>query len=364
MNIGILFSYGISLKDWDQSGLIDREIEIYKKLSKYHKITFITFGTNDDLKFKSKLKSFKIVPVYKFIKKRNKYLNFLISFFIPILLKTHFKEIDILKCNQMWGSWIAVINKIIYKKNYILRCGYEMYQNELHGNNFIRKRLFFFISYFSYIFSKKIVVTTKDIKKFIVKHFYINSKKIIIIPNFINTAKFKSLSKKKTNDCLFIGRLSEEKNLFKIFGFLSGTKKRLFIIGDGKIKKRLIEYKKNLKINVSFLKNIKNNNLPRIYNRFKFFILMSKFEGNPKVLLEAMACGCICLVNKSQGIKGIIKNNYNGFFIKNKFDFINIIKKIENNKSIYLKISKNSQNFIKKNNSLEIITKEELKLYK
>ena len=91
---------------------------------------------------------------------------------------------------------------------------------------------------------------------------------------------------------------------------------------------------------------------------------MSKFEGNPKVLLEAMACGCVCLVNKSQGIKSIIKDNYNGFFIKNKLDFNYVIKKIEKNKSIYLRISKNSQNFIKRNNSLEIIIKKELKIYK
>ena len=172
----------------------------------------------------------------------------------------------------MWGSWIAVINKIIYKKNYILRCGYEMYQNELHRNNFIRKRLYFFISYISYIFSNKIVVTTQDIKKFIIEYFHISSAKIVVIPNFINTKKFKNLNQKKTNNCLFVGRLSEEKNLFKVFDFLNGTKKKLFIIGNGKIKTKLVEYKKNLKINVSFLKNIKNNNLPRVYNKFKFFL--------------------------------------------------------------------------------------------
>ena len=49
-----------------------------------------------------------------------------------------------------------------------------------------------------------------------------------------------------------------------------------------------------------------------------------------------MACGCVCLVNKSQGIKSIIKNNYNGFFIKNKLDFDYVIKKIEKNKKVHI----------------------------
>ena len=363
MHIGILFSYGISLNDWKKTGLIERELEIYKKLSKYHKITLITFGNKDDLKFKAKFKGFNIIPIYKFIKKRNKYVNFLISFFIPIILRKNFKEIDILKCNQMWGSWIAIVNKIFNKKEYIQRCGYEMYQNELHSDNFFKKKIYFFISYFGYLFSKKIIVTTKEIKYFIIKYFRINSVKIFVIPNYINTKKFRHLKCKKHNSYLFVGRLSEEKNLFKIFHFMSGSKKKLLVIGNGKLKKKLIELRKKLNIDVSFLNNIQNNKLVKIYNKFKFFILMSKYEGNPKVLLEAMSCGCICLVSRSQGISNIVKNNYNGFYIKDKLHFENLTNQIINNKKLILRISKNSQNFIKKNNSLETIIKKELKVY-
>ena len=364
MHIGILFSYGISLKDWKKTGLIDRELDIYKKLSKYHKITLITFGDKDDLRLKAKFKNFNIIPIYKFIKKRSKYANFFISFFIPIILRKKFKDIDILKCNQMWGSWIAVLNKFFNKKEYIQRCGYEMYQNELQSDNFLKKKIYFFISYFGYLFSKKIIVTTKEIKYFIIKYFRINSVKISIIPNYVNTKKFRYLKNKKYNNYLFVGRLSEEKNLFKIFHFMSGSKKKLLIIGNGKLKTKLVVLKKKLNIDVSFLKNVQNDKLSKIYNKFKFFILMSKYEGNPKVLLEAMACGCICLVSRSRGISNIVRNNYNGFYVKDKSHFDSLTNRIINNKKLFLRISKNSQNFIKKNNSLETIIKKELKVFK
>ena len=31
MNVALFFTYGVSLKQWLESGLLEREIEIYKK---------------------------------------------------------------------------------------------------------------------------------------------------------------------------------------------------------------------------------------------------------------------------------------------------------------------------------------------
>ena len=40
MNIILFFTYDISLKDWEKSGLLDREIEFYKKLHEKYNIYF------------------------------------------------------------------------------------------------------------------------------------------------------------------------------------------------------------------------------------------------------------------------------------------------------------------------------------
>ena len=42
---------------------------------------------------------------------------------------------------------------------------------------------------------------------------------------------------------------------------------------------------------------------------------MSKYEGHPKALLEAMACGCICIGTDVSGINEVIKNDVNGYLI-------------------------------------------------
>ena len=50
MNIILIFTYGISLKDWHETGILKRELKIYKKIIDNYdiKFTFITFGNSED----------------------------------------------------------------------------------------------------------------------------------------------------------------------------------------------------------------------------------------------------------------------------------------------------------------------------
>ena len=38
MKVIILFTYGVSIKDWESSGLLDREIKIYNHLAEKYEI--------------------------------------------------------------------------------------------------------------------------------------------------------------------------------------------------------------------------------------------------------------------------------------------------------------------------------------
>ena len=50
MNINLIFTYGVSLKDWKKSGILDRELEIYRQMISNHGyiINLITFGNVED----------------------------------------------------------------------------------------------------------------------------------------------------------------------------------------------------------------------------------------------------------------------------------------------------------------------------
>ena len=69
-----------------------------------------------------------------------------------------------------------------------------------------------------YKFSNKIIATTREIKNFISKKYFIDQKKINIIPNVVNVDKFRKKTniKKIPNRVINISRLESQKNLFRI----------------------------------------------------------------------------------------------------------------------------------------------------
>ena len=93
------------------------------------------------------------------------------------------------------------------------------------------------------------------------------------------------------------------------------------------------------------------------------FINFSDYEGNPKAVLEAMACGCLVICSNVRGNNEIIRNKINGFLVKKKILELNTIF-TELNKIKKRKILLNSLKFINEKYTLEKIIEYENKAYK
>ncbi|RKY19944.1 MAG: glycosyltransferase family 1 protein, partial [Planctomycetota bacterium] len=73
---------------------------------------------------------------------------------------------------------------------------------------------------------------------------------------------------------------------------------------------------KKLNAKVNFMGVVPNNELPSIFNRYRYYILPSFYEGMPKSLLEAMACGLVCIGTDVAGINDVIEDGVNGYLAK------------------------------------------------
>ena len=268
--LALFFTGGVSLKTWHTIGMIDREVAIYNELSKYFKrIYFFTYGDEEDLKFKSYLADNITIIPQRYISN-----SLLYSFMIPFMHHKILRDIDILKTNQMWGSWSAVLTKFIYRKKLVVRTGYMLSIHFMKRNPKSKKRwIMRMIEIIAYKLADAIITTSQTNLEYIEKN-YNPSAIHILIPNYIETNIFKpmSIAKKKGSIC-FVGRLTTQKNLFALLEALNGLPFTITIIGSGEQEKQLKRFATENKIEANFLGNVPNHELPKILNQHELFIL-------------------------------------------------------------------------------------------
>ena len=384
MKLLLNFTFNVSLETWFNSGYLTREIALYKKLlEKDFDITFLTYGGKKDLSYSKLLNGIDIIPAFISTKSKSHKINFLKSFILPLKLKNTFKNVDIIKTNQLRGSWVGWIAKILYGKKLIIRGGYEWLRNyaknyaissKIRGKkSYLRYLLtilkIYIFEYIAYKLADAIILTSYSDINFIIKKFKLKKKvhNIHHFPNPIDAELFKPLKiEKKDKHVLFVGTLYFVKNLVNLVeGFRDLKEFSLDIVGEGPQKELLKKKAKDLGININFLGIIPNEQLPEIINQYQIFILPSYYEGNPKVLLEAMSCGLACIGTDVKGINNILKHMENGLLCKTDSKSIkNAIITLYNNKNLRIKFGHNARQFILNNCSLNLIAKKEYLLYK
>mgnify|MGYP001221152373 CR=1 FL=1 len=72
---------------------------------------------------------------------------------------------------------------------------------------------------------------------------------------------------------------------------------------------------------------LSTNDIADLYRSCDLFVFPSRFEIGPNVVIEAKACGAVCVVSPSGGGKRILRPNYDGVVI-NKFTVEEWVKKI------------------------------------
>lgn len=363
MTLALFLTRGFSLKKWKDIGILEREILPYFEMAKdFEKIFIFSYGNKYDRAIVENLpKNIEIVFNNTFLP------TFLYSIFLPVIHKNILRKVDILKTNQMDGSWPAIISKKLFGNKLIIRSGYEWLQYlENTNSSWWKRKSAYLIENYAYGNADKIIITSAGGKKFIIDKFSINENKIEIIPNYIDTDKFKPFDiKKESNKVIFVGRLEPVKNVINLVKALVNLNTKLTIVGEGSQKDILRKLTIESKLGVDFKGVISQNDLPSELNSNSIFILPSLSEGNPKSLLEAMSCGLACIGSDIDGITGIIRDKENGIICSTDVESINLaIKTLLEDSELRSKISKNARKSIEEGFGLHSVIEKELSVYK
>ncbi len=368
MNIVVVLTYEMSFENWDKNGIIERELKLYKQLSKTygHKFTFITFGNEADLKYLSIVPNSQIIPIYKFFKfRKTKIIKFIQSLFVFRKINQELKSADLIKTNQLMGFWVCLGIKFRFKCPLIIRTGYDIYEFSIKNKKNILKRFsYFLLTQIAIFVSDVYTVTTRANKAFLKKNFLFNNEKILIMPNWVKSnIEYKEIVDRK-NEIITVGRLEKQKNYRYLIEEFSNTDMKINIIGEGSLKTDLKKLSHEQNTKVSFLEKMPNSQLIKFLSNFKYFVLPSLFEGNPKVVLEAMQAGCVVIVNNFSGISEVIESEINGFIIDcKKNNLKNLINFLNKNEEVQKNISESGISKVEKDFSLDSYVENENKLY-
>ena len=275
MNIILIFTFGISLKDWQNTGLITRELKIYESLNEKYgfTFTFITFGDQEDVQIAKDIDFINVIPsqtIVSFTKSR--FLNFFKSLILPYKIKKYLKNADLIKTNQLSGSWIGIILKFMLKKPLLVRTGYDVLQFKINE----RKPKYIIVFYFiltqlCLIFSDIFSVTSIEDKLNMQKRF-LGSENILINRNYVLHKYEKPFNERYQNKIIVVGRLEKQKNYIQLLESLKGINCTIDIVGDGSERKKIEKLIENSNLDVNLLGILSNEDLINLMKNYKIFL--------------------------------------------------------------------------------------------
>jgi glycosyltransferase involved in cell wall biosynthesis len=331
IEICLLMTLGMSLLKWRENGSLEREIRPYYCLFKYYGIVtrIYDFSANSAWTNQQNLSidlinsGIKLVPLYGNYEGENRILKYLFALknFVTDTVKQRYIFI---KTNQTKGSHFATLLKIFKKDVFLLhRSGYDYSTFSRRMFGFGPKYMVALIeTCFTNIFSDRIHVATKTELDRLPKRF-IN--KAVILPNWAEKC---STNVKKQNHFLFVGRLVEQKNIIRLL-LNFPTDRDLIIVGDGPLHSKVCKIIQDRSLSVIVHTKMEYIKLLNLMKQSKALICCSNFEGNPKVVIEAIVNNVPVIVKNSMGLKDLFRGTSLGIKFDDFIELEEILDKID-----------------------------------
>ncbi len=310
IHLVLFFTRGVSLRMWHMVGMLEREVALYRRLvEKGFEVSFVTYGDASDREFSRELGGIRLLcnetglPVERFQ---------------SMLFSVHGRALQgcsIIKTNQSYGGDLALWTSKFFRKPFVARCGYMWSFNagREYGEDSPKAVEARCVEEKLFLAADRVIVTTPAIRQNVVERFPETSGRVTVVPNYVDTDLFKPMNGKKTrNTLLFVGRIAPEKNLDALLEAIVPLDVRLVFIGEGKLRADLQGRFAELGDRVVWEGNVPNSEIPVYLNQADIFVLPSLYEGHPKVILEAMACGVPVVGADSPGIRELIEHGDTG----------------------------------------------------
>ncbi|MDC3208776.1 glycosyltransferase family 4 protein [Pelagibacteraceae bacterium] len=210
---------------------------------------------------------------------------------------------DIIACHSNLTILQGIFFKAFFNKKFVLHL------HELSEVNSIIN--FKLLNYFSSK-AERIYCVSKKMQQELSKK--IKNNKIFLTSTGVDPKKFYNLRTTRKKQFIIVGRIQWHKGHKYMIRAMKKISKlypqyKLIIIGEGEEKNNLLREAEECNVSnyISFHPVISQDDLFQVYNESKLLIMPSLFEGLPKVLLEAFACGLPAVITDECNAEEISK---------------------------------------------------------
>lgn len=306
-NLLFCLTPGTSLHNWQRMGTLERELRLCTDYAASGwNVAVLTFGRDpaeaDLLPAGLKLVRFPHVRLLPLL---------------PWWCWRIGRWVDVLKTNQSAMAWHYVRAAQRWHRPILLRCGYVAGRNlELQAGATPAVARYQALEGEAFRGATHVQIATPVLAEWVRQRYQPDPARVSILPNFVDTDTFSPAADVPPvpGTILSIGRMTAVKR----FDLLIRTAKaagarRLTIVGEGPDQPALDALAKTVGLDVRFPGRVEHTELPGLLRTHTVYAQVSSWEGHPKSLVEAMACGCACVITDSTGLREQLEDGCSGW---------------------------------------------------
>ncbi|WP_221794537.1 glycosyltransferase family 4 protein [Aquisediminimonas sediminicola] len=330
----LFLSAGKSLHWWQASGLLSRELSVYReylRLYIFDRIQIFTYDTRDHEILADLARDEPLFQRIDLLAPPYGQANLGWALIGPCRYYRRLAQSHAFKTNQISGSWAAIWAAFLTRRPLILRMGYILSQRFAQNGQPVRAMLARLIERLGIKRAAYVVVTSQAAYRTMLP--LVGARRLWLLPSYVDVTLFRA---KPTYDfdapVISIGRMEPQKNQQALIDACAMTGVGLVLLGKGWLEPTLKAHASAMNNQTVFAGTLDHAALPQMLHAHSIFLLPSLHEGLPKVLIEAMAVGLICIGTAIPGITDLIEDGVTGYLIDG-FDAAAIAAGIERARS-------------------------------
>ncbi len=332
----LTFTAGVSLREWEDTGGLEREWALYRRLvpAHYPRMIAITHGGSDDLDVARRARLGDHVTIICNERARERVANEAeIPARVRSLLQDWGARSVVVKTNQFKGGLLAAaitrdLRAAKVRTGLLARAGYHWSRNVGRQEGFTSPAVVEAASQEGELCrgADAIAVTTSTIAEDVCWRYSVPPTRLRVVPNYVLDADDVPPNHlRDPNLILVAGRLHPLKRVDVVIRALAtvprldGSASRrvpsLIIVGDGPDRAALERLARELNVPADFRGRLPHHDLLALMSRCALFVQLSQYEGHPKTVLEAMGAGAPVLVADTHGLRDAVLHARTGMTV-------------------------------------------------